>query len=239
LLDLLLEWIRAHGVWGVFVFIAIENMGVPWPTELAFIVAVDLVRVGRLPYWAAVAVITLGHLVGSGISYALGRAGDNVLVRRFQRSERVQGARKWLHEWYSKHGALTVFVARLVGQVRPWASVAAGLANVRPGPFAFWTTLGSLLYTVITLELTRVGFHFWDAYPRLRIAGVVALMLIFYGAAVYAAVRGLLGRRAALARRRDSGESEDSNASAVAPEARPQTLPPCPPPTGPTSAPFS
>ncbi len=190
--NILLEWIRAHGAMGVFLFVALESVCVPWPTEFAFIVAVDLMREGRLTHVQAVMLITLAQLAGSCTAYVLGRAGDNFLVRRFQENERIAGARRWLHNWYERHGAITVFVSRLVGQVRPWSSLAAGLAEVRIVPFILWTTLGSLIYSEIALELTRVGWRFWDAHPSLRVALVIVLVVIFYGAAIVGAVREII-----------------------------------------------
>ena len=193
--DVLLEWVRSHGSLGIFTVIAVENLGVPWPTELAFIVAVDLIRVGRLSYAEAVGLITLAHLTGACVGYGIGRAGDNFVVRRLQGSRHMQHASRWLHDWYQRRGSATVFGARLVGQVRPWASIAAGLAEVRLVPFVVWTTIGSAIYAVFALELTRVGFRFWDAYPHLRLVLVITVFAVFYGVAIFAAVRSVIARR--------------------------------------------
>ena len=210
--EALLEWIRAHGAAGVFVFIAVENLGIPWPTELAFIVAVDLVRTGRLTYLEAIILITAAHLTGSCIGYGIGRAGDNFVVRRLRRNRHMQRAREWLQTWYARHGAITVFAARLIGQVRPWASIAAGLGKVGVLPLVVFTTLGSAVYAILAVELTRVGFRFWDAYPHLRLALIITVFAIFYGAAIYAVVRGIMSRR-----RRGSATGTDD---------QPETTPP-------------
>ncbi len=177
--DILLEWVRAHGSLGIFTVIAVENLGVPWPTELAFIVAVDMIRVGRMSYAEAVGLITLAHLTGACAGYGVGRAGDNFVMRRLQGNPHMQRASQWLHKWYQRRGSATVFGARLVGQVRPWASIAAGLGEVRLAPFI----------------LTRVGFRVWDAYPSLRLGLVIGVFVVFYGIAIFAIVRSALARR--------------------------------------------
>jgi len=178
---------------------------------LAFIVAVDLVRSGHLTYLEAILLITGGHLFGSCLGYGIGRAGDNFIVRRLTRNEHMQKASEWLHHWYARHGAITVFVARLIGQVRPWASIAAGLGKVGIVPLVVFTTLGSALYAVIAVELTRLGYSFWDAYPHLRLALIIVVFAIFYGAAIYAVIRGIIARRRerAEADQPDDGETHN------------------------------
>ena len=199
MIDVLQEWIRAHGAVGVFAFIAVENLGVPWPTILAFLVAIDLVNQGQLSLIGAIALCTAGHVAGSCASYALGRAGDSVLMRRLQRGSGMRRALERLDRWYASHGDITVFGARLVGQVRPWASFAAGLGNVRPLPFLAWTAVGSAIQVAITLKLTEVGFSIWDARPQLRLAMIIVIAVVFWGALLYGTCKHLRDRH----RRRD------------------------------------
>ncbi|MEA3400187.1 MAG: VTT domain-containing protein [Armatimonadota bacterium] len=200
--EALLEWIRDHGAIGVFLILAIENVGIPLPTTLAFIVAMDLVRTGRLSFIAAVVICAVAHLTGSILGYALGRAGENAIVARAQRGGGLQRAVAWLHRWYQAHGSVTVFAARVVGQVRPWASIAAGLGEVRAGPFLIWTALGSLLQVAVALKLAEAGWWFWDEFPKWRLALVIGVTVVFWGFLAY------VGVRAMLARRRGSGEPE-------------------------------
>ncbi len=195
--EALLAWIRDHGAIGVAVFLAVENIGVPWPTTLAYIVAIELVRVGELTWTGALVLCTLGHVVGSTVAYALGRGGDNMVLRYARKGGRLERTMAWLDDWFQRHGILTILVARLVGYVRPWASIAAGLGDVRFAPFVLWTTIGTAAHVAVALWLAQAGFWFWDAYPRLRIALVVIVALVFWGAFLYAAVRSLVRRRAA------------------------------------------
>ncbi len=193
--DVLLEWVRAHGPLGIFTVIAVENLGLPGPTGLALIVAADMIRVGRMSYAEAVGLITLAHLVGACAGYGIGRAGDSFVMQRLQSSRHMRRASQWLHKWYQRRGSATVFGARLIGQVRPWASIAAGLGEVGIAPFILWTAVGSAIYAVIALELTRAGFRFWDTYPNLRLGLVIVVFVIFYGIAIFAAIRALIANR--------------------------------------------
>ncbi|HCA48654.1 MAG TPA: hypothetical protein DEP45_15275 [Armatimonadetes bacterium] len=197
--ELLLDWIRAYGEVGVFAFLALENIGIPWPTALAFLVTVELVRQGEMSFATAVLLCTAAHVAGSGVSYALGRAGDNALMARLRQGSGLRHALEWLDRWYARHGDATVFGARLIGQVRPWASFAAGSGEVRVWPFVAWTAVGSAIHSVIALKLTEVGFVVWDVYPRLRIVIIVVGALLFWSALVWGAWKCLRERRLARA----------------------------------------
>ena len=82
----LFVWVQAHGMHGVFLFMVIENLGVPFPTELGFLTAQGLVSAGYASYVSAFLVITAGHLFGAGVTYYSGRAGHGYLVNRFSHS---------------------------------------------------------------------------------------------------------------------------------------------------------
>lgn len=207
--DALLTWIRDHGWLGVALFLAIENVGVPWPTTLAYIVAIELVRLGELSWLGALVVCTAGHVAGSLVAYGLGRGGDNAIMRRARCHDGLTRTLEWLHTWFARHGILTILFARLVGYVRPWASLAAGLGEVPLGAFALWTTVGTAAHVAAALWMSEVGFWFWDEYPALRVWLIVGVALVFWGAFLYAVIRGACVRVAA--RRHGARECEDDD----------------------------
>ena len=191
----LFQWVQAHGMWGVFVFMVTESGGIPFPTELGFITAQGLIEAGYYRWWEAFAWINAGHLLGSGISYYAGRAGDNALARRFSHSKRVMRARDKMQYWYSRYGPAAVLFGRLVGQFRPVASFVAGMARVPQAQFWIWTFIGTLIYTWGAMWVTKWGWQLWMKHPNLRTPMVVTVIVTFYGAVVYAAIAHLIRRR--------------------------------------------
>jgi membrane protein DedA with SNARE-associated domain len=192
--QLLLAWAQAHGMKAVFLFMVAENMCIPFPTEVGFVTAQGLINVGAVGFWEAYIVITLGHMLGSGFSYYMGRAGDNAFARRFSHSPRMMRARDKLQRWYDKYGAVTVLFGRLEGHVRPWSSLMAGMAGVRPGPYWLWTLIGSMMYTFMAMGFTKWGWALWMKYPQIRIPALVGMFLVFYGVALYAVLVRFLRR---------------------------------------------
>lgn len=201
----LFQWVQAHGMLGVFVFMLTESGGVPFPTELGFITAQGLIEAGYSSYWDAFVWITVGHLLGAGSSYYAGRAGDNALAKRFSHSKRMMRARETMQHWYTRYGPAAIVFGRLVGQVRPWASFVAGLARVPQPQFWVWTVIGSVIYTWAAMWVTEWGWQLWVKYPNLRATMVVTVLVVFYGAVVYAAIANLVKRRR---RRRKLAEEE-------------------------------
>jgi membrane protein DedA with SNARE-associated domain len=179
----LLQWVQAHGMGGVYLFMVVENVAIPFPTELGFITAQAMVAGRLVPFWYAWAVIVAGHLSGSAVTYYAGRKGDNVLVRRFGHSRTMMHVREKMQIWYGKYGALAVLFGRLVGQVRPWASLAAGMGGVRQGTFWLWTTVGSMLYAALAMWVTKVGWEWTVKYPQWRVPAIIVMLIVFYGVA--------------------------------------------------------
>ncbi|MCX7598266.1 MAG: DedA family protein [Armatimonadetes bacterium] len=177
----LLHWAHVHGLVGVFAFMFTENLCMPFPTEVGFIAAQLLVSSGRVPYWLAFLVITAGHVAGAAVSYYAGRAGENVLVRRFGHSRSFMRAREVLQTWYARYGALTVLFGRLVGHVRPWASLAAGMGQVPPVTFWVWTVIGSMIYSAAAMWITAVGWEWVVRHPQWRVPIIIAALVLFYG----------------------------------------------------------
>lgn len=191
----LLRWLQTHGMLGVFLFMVFENLAIPFPSWLGFVAAEALVKAGYATQVSVFLAITAGHLCGAGLTYYSGRAGHGFLVRRFGHSPGLTHAREVLQRWYVRYGVLAILIGRLLGHVRPWASLVAGMAHVPPVRFWLWTVIGSLLYTAAAMWVTVWGWHLWVQYPRLRAAGVIGMLAIGYGASVYVAVRGLIRRR--------------------------------------------
>lgn len=185
----LLEWLHAYGAPAVFLLVVLENMGIPWITTPGYAVAAEIVRSGRMSFWAMVGLITSGHVVGATTSWAVMRAGENRLSRFFQRNHHLDQAYRWLCRWYARRGAMTLFGGRLFGQIRPWASLAAGMAGVRGLPFLFWTTLGSFAYSLTLLFLWLTGVSLWASAPHLRWLLLVVLFVGFFGLTILFAIR--------------------------------------------------
>ena len=168
------QFFRHYGLPGIFLLVVLENMGIPAPTEIAYVFAQALITSGKTSYLVALLVLTLAHVTGSVLSYAVGRG----VVGGFKnQKENLKKTESRMVEWYQRYGMYATFIARFVGQVRPWSSYVAGVAKEPFVPFVVLTTVGSLLFSIISLAITNTLTRLWLQYPVLRI-GISAFFVI-------------------------------------------------------------
>lgn len=138
-----------HGLVAAFVFLLIEEAGVPVPVPGDFLMLILGVRArqGDVSLWQAIAVMEAATLLGATFLYAAARLAGRGLVYRYGRfvrlnPERLDRAERWLKE----HGSRAVFLGRLVPGLRIVTAVACGVFSVPVWVFVPAMALGALLY---------------------------------------------------------------------------------------------
>lgn len=164
------------GLPAIAVLIGLENLGVPLPTETAYIVAQALITRHHTPYLLVLAVLQAAHFFGSWLSYELGR--------RFRHSRAVgevepnlSGIQERMNGWLQQYGLVAVLLSRLIGYVRPWSSYFAGAIDLPRRAFLIYSFLGSLIFNVVSLALTQTIVRFWERYPIARIGFTASFVI--------------------------------------------------------------
>lgn len=194
--------------WAVFLLMLLESACIPVPSEVTMLYAGYLVYLHphhSLAVWF-VAMITagvVGNIVGSLITWAIGRSGGRSFLEKHGR---------WLHAsqrsldrsdaWFARYGARTVLLTRMMPIVRTFISLPAGVARMPLGRFTLYTTLGCVPWVA---ALTYIGWLLgpkWDkAHQVLRYGDYLVV------AAVVAAVGYFLLKRR---RRKSTAAASDS-----------------------------
>ncbi|MGO0122725.1 DedA family protein [Desulfothermobacter acidiphilus] len=154
---------------------AVENLGIPFPTEAAYVAACALIERGY-SYPLLLLVLTIGHLTGSILAYSLGWGMEKWVRRRLTHREEFIRLADRLEHWYGRYGVWTVFACRFVGYVRPWSSFVAGFARLRWLGFVLATFLGTLIFNLGLLELTRRFLSLWSFSASARWAVIAAII---------------------------------------------------------------
>lgn len=181
MLESLISLISHYGLLGIFVSMLIENVGVPLPTEGAFLVASHLINQGQYSFWMMYWFIVASHMIGAVVAYGLGRWFNRGLMHRFAKSKKFTEAEKAIRLWYAKYGSITVLATRLIGYVRPWSSLVAGAAEFPFWPFLFWSLVGTLIFVYPTMRISALLMTLWNRYPITHIfisVGILAGMFI-------------------------------------------------------------
>lgn len=173
------------GIWGSFLSMVIENIGIPLPTEAGYLIAQDLISRSVFSYPFVLFVLTAGHLTGAVISFWIGRIGGKAVEKRFEKNNKLAEVQDKLKKWYQKYGNFTVFLTRFVGYVRPWSSFVAGFAEIEFWPFLLWTALGSLIFNVMTLYFSSIFILIWRRYSTFHILFIVISTVLFFGFIIY------------------------------------------------------
>jgi membrane protein DedA with SNARE-associated domain len=165
------SFLISHAIFAVIVFGVLEAACVPISSELTFLLG-GAVASGAIPgthqhpSLALVIILgTLAELVGSYVSYAVGRAGGRPLVRRWGRYVLVTEADVARAERFlAGRGAWALPVARMVPFVRAFASIVAGFVDIPPVRFVVSSAIGTLIYVVV---LSSIGYSLGGQWNKI------------------------------------------------------------------------
>ncbi len=159
LLGTFLSIIQTLGYFGVFVLMAAESTFLPVPSEAVLPFAGYLVALGQMDFWTVLIISTTGTIIGSLISYYIGKILGEKFFERFGKKFFIKKEEIRLAEkWFESHGQKTIFICRFIPVVRHLISIPAGIAKMPRRTFILYTAIGGamwngfLIYVGMTLE---------------------------------------------------------------------------------------
>jgi membrane protein DedA with SNARE-associated domain len=116
----------------------------------------------------AVALATVGSVVGALFGYLIGAWGGRPLLDRYGRYVGIGAADlDRADRWFERWGGWAVFLGRMVPLVRTFVSYPAGITRMPLGRFVLFSTLGSLPWNA---ALIYAGLVVGDNYPQIEAA---------------------------------------------------------------------
>jgi undecaprenyl-diphosphatase len=148
-----------YGLFFLFLAALAENVfivGFLIPGDLLIVLCGGLAqRSGISPVPAAVAAV-LGVLIGSNLSFWIGRRGGTALIERWGERFGVGEKRVKLAEaYFESHGTKTVFVGSFISGLKNLIPAVAGASRMGFGPFAAYSAIGS---TCRSIGLVAIGY---------------------------------------------------------------------------------
>jgi membrane protein DedA with SNARE-associated domain len=147
------SFLSQWGLAAVFLFGFLEACCIPIPSEITFGFAGVLAGEGKLNIVAVIIVGTLAELIGSYVSYTVGRVAERPLVSRFGRyllitQRDIDRAERFL----AGRGVWAVPAGRALPVVRTFISIVAGFTKMPPALFGVLSLIGTAIWvTVISL----------------------------------------------------------------------------------------
>jgi membrane protein DedA with SNARE-associated domain len=184
-----------HGYGALFVFavVGLQALCVPVPGTTALLLAsLYAGATHRLSIAAVILAGVLGVLVGSGLAFAIGRAGGERLLGWLGRRRRIGEARaRSAVALAHAHAGKLVFFGRWITGVRNIAGLASGASGMPARRFALLATLAAVAWA------TSTGLENYYFGRAIESAGTwVQIVLILAGALWVVVSLALLRRRA-------------------------------------------
>jgi len=177
---------------GLFVVMALGNMGFPVGTEIVVPSAGALAGSGALPgvalipAWIIVGLVaTAAEVVGGIVLYTVGYYGGVPFVKRYGKYVMFREhelAR--VHAFYERQGMKTVFLCRFIPFIRGVAAFPAGVSRMQKRFFITYTAAGSALFCFGLAYLGDTAGKNFDTIVAtlhefsLLAAGVVVLLIV-------------------------------------------------------------
>ncbi|HEY3368287.1 MAG TPA: DedA family protein [Symbiobacteriaceae bacterium] len=171
--------LRSYGYAALVLILGLDSSGVPWPTEATLVVTGGLAAHGQLNVFVALLASLAGAMMGSSLSYYLGRKMGPSLMQRIGSWFRLTPAQIGkVDEWFARHGHRAAFWGRLVPFVRNFTGYPAGILGVPFGKYLLMSAAGYAVYDSIALGIGYGGLSFLRWWmSRLEMAGWIVIPL--------------------------------------------------------------
>jgi membrane protein DedA with SNARE-associated domain/membrane-associated phospholipid phosphatase len=177
--------VESYGYAVVFLFVAIESLGIPLPGETVLVTAAALAALGHLSIWWVIAIAAAGGIIGDAAGYWIGRLGGLALLKRYGRYVHFDEHKlERVHAFFDRHGSKAVFFGRFIALLRTWAALLAGTAEMPYRVFTLYNVLGGITWATL---FGTLGYVFGRSLPLLeRYIGQASLAVVLLVALVVA-----------------------------------------------------
>jgi membrane-associated protein len=162
-----LDLASTYGYAFLFFISVAENtflLGIVVPGDVAVVLGGALASQGRLSPVTTTLVVVAGVVLGSNLSFWVGRRGGIPLIERWGGRFSMEKAQiDRVERYFVRHGAKTVFLASFVSGFKNLVPAVAGASSMGLGPFILYNAVGSVLRAV---ALVVVGYIFGANLPR-------------------------------------------------------------------------
>jgi membrane protein DedA with SNARE-associated domain len=189
----MMEWtshleplVRTYGLFGLFLDVSLESLGLPLPGETLILVAAGLAAMGDLNIVAVGITAAVAAVVGDNIGYLIGRKfGRGIILSSGRRVGVTDERLRKVEETVQRHGPFIVAIARFFVILRQLNGIAAGLAGMSWPRFLVANAVGAVLWVGTWCFIAYyVGRHasilpfFWHHLSVAAMFAVAAVLLL-------------------------------------------------------------
>ena len=132
------------------------------------------------PLWLLMLLVPIAAIAGDQLGYVIGRRTGPALYRRPDSRLFKQRYVQQSRDFFERHGARTVLLARFVPVLRTFVPVLAGVSDMRYRTFVTYNVAGGILWGAGVLLLGNLlgGIAFVRDHIELMLVIIVALSLV-------------------------------------------------------------
>ncbi|MBU2615945.1 MAG: DedA family protein [Nanoarchaeota archaeon] len=189
IIDAILSMVNSLGYLGIFIGMIVESSFFPFPSEIILIPAGALISQGKLNFLLVFLSAVFGSLIGACINYFLaffiGRNAIELVLDKYGKFLFLTNKTlKKTDNYFENYGEITTFLGRLIFGVRQLISLPAGFAKMNFWRFAFYTSLGAAVWTIILLSIGYIfgtsGTNFTTNLTFVLLAIALIIGILFY-----------------------------------------------------------
>jgi membrane protein DedA with SNARE-associated domain len=178
----------SSGYYGACFLMMLESMIFPVPSEAVMPFVGFLVVDGRMDLSLAIMATSLGSVIGSLLSYALGYYGGRPVVLKLGKylllnPDDLHRTEIFFHQ---NKGVVTIFAGRFIPVIRHLISIPAGMGRMPLIPFILSTLAGATIWNSILLWLGMVLRENWNIVQSYaHIIDLLVIILAVVGISIF------------------------------------------------------
>lgn len=161
------DLVKTVGYLGVFAIVFAESglfFGFFLPGDSLLFTAGLLASQGFFNFPLLITICVIGAILGDSVGYWFGHKVTRALFSRpssrFFRKDHLSKA----HDFYEKHGAKTIILARFIPIIRTFAPIVAGISAMTYRKFLSYNIIGALIWGV---GVTALGYTLGNVFPNI------------------------------------------------------------------------
>ena len=178
-------FVRNYGLWVyalLFLVIFVETGVVVMPflpgDSLLFVVGA-MCGVGLMSYPLSVGLLLAAAILGNQSNYAIGRHFGHRVFKWENSRLFNKAAFDRTHDFYERHGGVTLVVARFMPFLRTFAPFVAGVAKMTRARFTFFDITGGALWVV---GIITIGYFFGNIpFVKANLDKIIWAMILIPG----------------------------------------------------------
>ena len=181
--ELAVQILETTGYAGAMGLMTLESMIFPLPSEAVMPFVGFQVADGKWDLWLAIAATSLGSMIGSWLSYAMGYYGGKPLILKVGKYLLLnQRDLEWTERFFHRRaGTMIIFIGRFVPVVRHFISIPAGLGRMPWLPFSIATLMGATIWNTFLLWLGYSLRNNWTTVQKYSHQADIVIVVLLVG----------------------------------------------------------